>query len=117
MLFCIPPALILAFIVTVTSPPPAVLLATVFFYGIFLGPMDALLRGLTGALFKHPDTGQTNTPFTIMFFACNGSLLLFTPLAGVVIQATSSGRAGLSVGVACGMSVLCMAVCLRWKLK
>jgi MFS family permease len=117
MLVCIPPALLLAAVIAITSPPAAVLLATVFFYGLFLAPLDALLRGLTGALFKHPDTGQTNTPFTILFFACNGSLLVFTPLAGVFIQATGSGRAGLGVGVACGVCVLCMASCLWWKLK
>jgi fucose permease len=116
MLACVPLALVLAAVIAFTSPPAASLLATVFFYGFFLSPMDALLRGLTGALFKHPDTGQTNTPFTILFFACNGSLLVFTPLAGVFIQATGSGRAGLSVGVACGFCVLCMASCLRWRL-
>ena len=117
MLACTPPAVILAAAIAFSSPPPAVLLATVFFYGFFLAPMDSLLRGVTGALFKHPSTGQTNTPFTILFFACNGSLLLFTPLAGVVIQGTGSGRAGLCVGVVCGVCVLCMVACLLWRLR
>lgn len=117
MLACTPPAVILAAAIALSSPSAAVLLATVFFYGLFLAPMDALLRGVTGALFKHPCTGQTNTPFTILFFACNGSLLLFTPLAGIVIQATGSGRAGLCVGVVCGACVLCMASCLWYKLR
>jgi fucose permease len=117
MITCTPPAVILAAVIALSSLPAAVLLTSVFFYGLFLAPMDALLRGVTGALFKHPSTGQTNTPFTILFFACNGSLLLFTPLAGIVIQATGSGRAGLCVGVVCGVCVLCMASCLWLKLK
>jgi fucose permease len=114
MLMCIPPALVLAAAIALTSPAAGVLLAIVFLYGIFLAPIDALLRGMTGALFKHPDTGQTNTPFTILFFACNGSLLVFTPLAGIFIQTTGSGRAGLCVGVVCGVCVLCTAS-LLWK--
>ena len=114
MLICIPPALALAAAIALTSPAAGVLLAIVFLYGIFLAPIDALLRGMTGALFKHPDTGQTNTPFTILFFACNGSLLVFTPLAGIFIQTTGSGRAGLCVGVVCGVCVMCTSS-LLWR--
>jgi len=114
MIICIPPALVIAAAIALTSPAAGVLLAIVFLYGIFLAPIDALLRGMTGALFKHPDTGQTNTPFTILFFACNGSLLVFTPLAGIFIQTTGSGRAGLCVGVVCGVCVMCTSS-LLWR--
>ncbi len=114
MLVCTPPALVLAAAVAFAAPAAGSLLAIVFFYGLFLAPIDALLRGMTGALFKHPDTGTTNTPFTILFFACNGSLLVFTPLAGIFIQTTGSGRAGLCVGLVCGLCVLC-TMSLLWK--
>jgi fucose permease len=117
MLVCTPLALACALPIALSPPVSTMLLTLAFFYGVFLAPMDALLRGLTGALFKHPETGQTNTPFTLLFFACNGSLLVFTPLAGVVIQASGSGSAGLFLGIACGACVLCMVFCLWWKLK